>query len=123
MGKICGLLTVALALVIMLSSGCGVTGGETRTDSIQQAAMENDFDEVSKHLGNGVDPNETDARGRTALHYAAYTNDEAVAELLIKSGADVNARDNEGHTPLYYAVERDLPQVSEILERHGGEEE
>ena len=45
-----------------------------------------------------------DKDGRTALAYAAATNNHAVARILLKSGANATIPDASGHTPLMIAV-------------------
>jgi ankyrin repeat protein len=47
-----------------------------------------------------------DASGATALHYAAFSCDRELAELLLAAGADVNSRDaKHGATPTGWAAE------------------
>ena len=41
-----------------------------------------------------------DARGRSALHEAAFAGHAGIAAALLDAGADVHARDGEGRTPL-----------------------
>ncbi|PVH98433.1 hypothetical protein DM02DRAFT_46188 [Periconia macrospinosa] len=48
--------------------------------------------------------NEKDARGGTALHWAAKMVKEAAVRLLIERGADVNAKNDDGHTALHIAA-------------------
>ncbi|AIF81007.1 hypothetical protein I862_02220 [endosymbiont of Acanthamoeba sp. UWC8] len=59
----------------------------------------------------GLDINERDKEGRTALHIACALGDIRAAHALIKAGADINATDNCKRTPLHYAVLR-----SELVE-------
>ncbi|MBY0353930.1 ankyrin repeat domain-containing protein [Candidatus Babeliales bacterium] len=55
-------------------------------------------------LKKGVDVNEPDAQGRTALHYAASLGFVVGVELLCAHGATVWCQDNKGYTPLHCAV-------------------
>jgi ankyrin repeat protein len=51
-------------------------------------------------LAAGASINELDARGRTALHYAAAAGYTDVAKSLVEQGADLMAADTDGVTPL-----------------------
>ena len=45
-----------------------------------------------------------DARGRSALHEAAFAGHAGICQTLLDAGADANARDGEGRTPLLDAA-------------------
>lgn len=47
-----------------------------------------------------IDVNEKNARGWSALHFAAYHCQKEATSMLMKYGADVNCEDEEGLTPL-----------------------
>jgi ankyrin repeat protein len=81
-------------------------------------------------LRHAADPNATNRRGATPLHYAcdprpkaAGTWDPAaqvdIISLLVKSGASVNAVDRGGITPLHRAVRARSPHAVRELLRHG----
>ncbi len=53
-------------------------------------------------IERGADVNTIGNDGRSPLHQAVVTLEEAAREL-VKAGADINAQDNEGNTPLMYA--------------------
>lgn len=49
-----------------------------------------------------------DRSGRSPLHQACYTGDDAILRLLLKHGADVLLKDRKGDTALHIAVNRVL---------------
>ncbi|KAF8377087.1 hypothetical protein HHK36_030460 [Tetracentron sinense] len=55
-------------------------------------------------LKRGLDPNDSDNNGRTALHIAASMGSEKCVLLLLENGADPNSKDSEGNVPLWEAI-------------------
>lgn len=51
----------------------------------------------------------------TALHWAAYYNNIAVAAALLEKGADANAPDLVGRTPLYFALRWQSIKMTKLL--------
>ncbi|HEX2801101.1 MAG TPA: ankyrin repeat domain-containing protein, partial [Phenylobacterium sp.] len=71
---------------------------------------------VKAALAAGVDVNAPSGDGTTALHWAAYRNDLAIADLLIGKGAKVNAATDLGVTPLWIAASNSsTPMVERLL--------
>uniref|UniRef100_A0A7N0TBX2 Potassium channel n=1 Tax=Kalanchoe fedtschenkoi TaxID=63787 RepID=A0A7N0TBX2_KALFE len=68
------------------------------------ATMRGDDSLLQQLLKRGLDPNESDKNGRTALHIAAASGNENCALLLLDYGADPNSRDSEGSAPLWEAM-------------------
>ena len=67
-------------------------------------------------LANGADPNVTDDKGQTPLHFIAQKGvGKNQAKLLIEHGADPNARDDTGQTPLDYAKKAKRKSVADFL--------
>ena len=67
-------------------------------------------------LENGSDPNVTDDKGQTPLHFIAQKGvGKNQAKLLIEHGANPNARDNLGQTPLDYAKKAKRKTVATFL--------
>ena len=55
-------------------------------------------------LASGAGFNQTDQRGRTALHHCCATpGGKDVAGALMEVGAEVNLQDNDENTPLHLA--------------------
>jgi Ankyrin repeats (3 copies) len=65
-------------------------------------------------LDCGVNVNVKEA-GRTPLHYAALSGDEAVVELLLRNGEEIENKDYGRGTPLAYAIEKGSEAVSRLL--------
>jgi ankyrin repeat protein len=69
----------------------------------------------------GVDVNEKDGQGATALHIAAGYGYLALGKMLIAKGADVNAKAKDGSTPIQMAVQGGARESVELLAAKGAE--
>ncbi|XP_062206354.1 potassium channel AKT1-like isoform X2 [Phragmites australis] len=72
-------------------------------------------------LKRGLDPNESDNNGHTALHIAASKGNEQCIRLLLDYGADPNARDSEGKVPLWEALCEKHDAVVQLLVESGAD--
>ncbi|KAK4483657.1 hypothetical protein RD792_010858 [Penstemon davidsonii] len=72
-------------------------------------------------LKRGLDPNEADNLGRTALHIAASKGNENCVLLLLDFGANPNSRDLEGSVPLWEALFGMHKQVMKLLLDNGAQ--
>ncbi|GER35981.1 potassium channel [Striga asiatica] len=70
-------------------------------------------------LKRGLDPNESDNNGRTALHIAAAKGNENCVLLLLDFGADPNSRDSDGSVPLWEAMVNSHKPVVKLLSENG----
>lgn len=71
-------------------------------------------------LENGANPNATDNKGQTPMHFIAQKGvGKNQVALLIEHGADVNARDDAGLTPLDYAKKAKRKSVADYLAELG----
>ncbi|KAK4265137.1 hypothetical protein QN277_026226 [Acacia crassicarpa] len=70
-------------------------------------------------LKRGLDPDESDNTGRTALHVAASKGSENCAVLLLDYGADPNVKDCEGNVPLWEAILGGHQPVVKLLAENG----
>lgn len=68
-----------------------------------------------------TDVNATQADGATALHWAAYLDNETLAAKLVASGAAPGATNELGVTPLTLACENANPAMVELLLRAGAD--
>ena len=95
--RLFGTLGVAMCLSVAMS-------GQTPA-SVANAAMTGDREGVRAFLKKGLDVNEAQGDGTTALHWAAMKGDAEVAQMLIYAGANVRATTRLGaYTPLYLAA-------------------
>jgi len=107
---ICGL-SMAAALV--------AAGSDTR---LADAAMHDDKDTVRSLLKQKVDVNVAQGDGATALHWAAYQDDQEMAAMLLEAGANVKAVTREGAiTPLFMACTNGSPGMIAKLLRAGAD--
>ncbi|KAL8189630.1 hypothetical protein R6Q57_029196 [Mikania cordata] len=83
------------------------------------AALRGDDLLLQKLLERGLDPNESDNNGRTALHIAASQGNINCVLLLLDHGADPNSRDSEGNVPLWEAILGNHESVTTILKDNG----
>jgi ankyrin repeat protein len=72
-----------------------------------KAVKNNSPNGVTKLLnGGGINVNQANASGRTALWLASRDQQIRIMEKLLTAGVDVNKADNDGKTPLFIATER-----------------
>ena len=88
-----------------------------RNASLLRAAENGSVLGVRRQLAAGADPDASDRKGVTALHYAAGRADSPEAvKLLLDAKADPNLRDDyQGQTPLHLAVQADSPEAVKLL--------
>ena len=89
-----------------------------------QAAFGNNLADLKRLVLNGVDPNESDYDGRTAMHLAASEGHMEILEYLVEIRANIMCRDRFGGTPLEDAVRhnfdlRNADQVQALLRKQG----
>jgi len=104
------------AWVLCMVWGFGVAV-ETANFSAVEAAKIEDWQTLASLLRQGVDVNESQADGATALHWAAHWNNLEALESLIVAGANVNAENDYGATPLWVACANRHTNVVERLLR------
>jgi len=82
--------------------------------SIQQAAGRGNMEEVKAFIEKGVDLNEANRRGETALGAAVQTNRIEIVKLLLASGAKPDTP-SMGLPPLVNAILRQRPDIITLL--------
>ena len=52
----------------------------------------------------GGDVNAKDYQGFSALHFAAFRDNDVAAEILLDAGANIGSKDTQGNTPIWRLV-------------------
>ena len=102
---------VALTIVGLALFGAAVAGAQPVADAAKAA----DWDTVRALVSEGADVTVPQGDGTTALHWAGYWDEAAMAEALLRAGAHVNAANDLGVTPLWTACENGSPAMTRIL--------
>ncbi|KAK4257354.1 hypothetical protein QN277_006952 [Acacia crassicarpa] len=87
--------------------------------SLSFAALRGDDWLLHQLLNRGLDPNESDNKGRTALHIAACKGSLDNVMVLLDHGAYPNIRDYDGNVPLWEAIVGGHESVSKLLVENG----
>ena len=96
---------------------CGLAAGALDAAAAERAALiaavkAGDTAQLRRMLASAADPNEADADGTTALHWAVHRADLPGASLLLEAGAAVDAANRYGVRPTYLAAENgDAPML------------
>lgn len=93
----------------------------TRRPPLHAAVAGDHVNAVSELLECGVDVNQTDAEGRTAISAAAKLGYHDLCQMLILHGANVNTRSSRGGpTPFQKAKKYKHQDVADLLHEFGG---
>ncbi len=106
-------------LGVILGTAGAASAAEDAT--LADAAERGRAAEVRTLLDAGADVNGTQVDGMTALHWAVYHDDWAIATLLVQSGADVNAANRYGVTPVSLAATNTNARIVSLLLDAGAE--
>jgi ankyrin repeat protein len=108
--------TVVLPLALLAAASLPAVA--THAGGLADAAKGGAADTARALLEQRADPNDRDADGTTALHWAVHHDDLELAAALLDAGADPRAANRYGATPLYVASERgNAAVVTQLLER------
>ena len=72
-------------------------------------------------INHGIDINQTDRLGRTALHISCKNGNLTIVTLLLNNNANLNIKDSAGNTPLDNAIEYDYEIIVKKIKRHKAE--
>ena len=91
-------------LSVVFTSGMQLPDRPAQASEIADAVMNRDPAAVESLLGSGVNVNERQLDGATALHWAVLHDDFALATALLDAGAFPDAANRTGTTPLRLAA-------------------
>ena len=86
--------------MVFLLSAASLTGADAR---LADATEKMDRASIRTLLQQDIDVNAPQIDGMTALHWAAYQDDQETVKLLVRSGAHLRAANRYGVTPLSLA--------------------
>jgi hypothetical protein len=102
----------------------GGRAGTPAAETLLQAAKVGDVAEVRKVVALGVNVDERDADGDTALHWAAGNGHvEVLQVLVVELGADKEAKTANGQTALHWAVVNGHMEVMRVLVELGADKD
>ena len=99
-----------------------VNGAALKSDMLLVAAARtSDVAEVRRLIEQGVDVNQAEPDGATALHWASHQNDPEIVKLLLDAGAAVAVVNRYGVQPLSLAAENGNAVILELLLEAGAD--
>lgn len=105
---------------LLLDKGYQAKSGG-KTFPLWEAVQRRDFSIMRLLVDHGVDLNQQNNAGYTALHLAVQFGNPAFSELLLAASAEVNVQDKKGNTPLTYSVLENNLLTSQRLLQHGAD--
>ena len=114
----------SVALGLTFSAALFLTGAITPPGDapVADAVMRGDTVMLRQLIKEGVDVNEAQADGMTALHWAASRGDAKSTQTLVFSGARVDALTRNGnYTPLHLAARNGHAAAAKALLEHGAD--
>lgn len=101
-----------IAVLCFSAVACWAGSADTR---LIQAVKAQDETQTRALLQQKIDVNAPQGDGSTALHYAAYDDNLAIAQMLIRAGARADAANDLGSTPLHVACNNGSTAMVDLL--------
>src|SRR5579871_5483180 len=111
-----GIQVYAAAALLPVTMLLSVGGLRAASSEVADAAMKGNKDAVRALIAKKADVNAPQADGATAIQWAVYNNNLALADILIAAGANVKTPNREGATPLYLAsIQGNAAMIDRLL--------
>ena len=111
---------VGICAITLLVSASGLLA-RAADSPLATAAEKSDWAKVRQLLKQRTDVNAPQVDGMTALHWAAYHDDQQIVDVLIGAGANVKAVSRYGVTPLSLACTNGNGAMVERFLKAGGD--
>ena len=107
-------ISFSLVFIILISfTGC--------LGSFHQHSKRGDLIEVKKSVNSGININEKNGLGVTAVMWAAIYGKKDVVKYLVEKGANIHLKANNGMTVLLYATSRGHMEIAQYLIEQGAD--
>jgi ankyrin repeat protein len=111
----------ATALRIVLAALCAGGACAAQAGDLSRSLKAGDGAAARALLAERANPNDAEADGTTALHWAVHHGELELAKALLDAGAAVDARNRYGVPPLTLAAENGDAALTELLLAHGAD--
>ena len=95
--------------------------GSTVVSGLGSAAQDGQFERVQALLETGINVDQVDACGSTALTLAVCQSQERIVRLLLEHGALVNKTESNGSSALLLAAENGHQEIIKLLVENGAD--
>jgi ankyrin repeat protein len=85
------------------------------SQSLHAAVERGDVEQFQQLLRQGVNLNEQDSRGRTAILAATHANNSTIVKILLEAGADIHLKDHMQDNPFLYAGAEGRLEILKLL--------
>ncbi len=110
-------------LYVIQSNGELVQGYISITPALIDASIRCDVDQAKALLSDGLDVNQHDQRGDSALAWAVKRDCSPIVRLLLRQGVEVDSTSENGFTPYLWARLYNNQHMMQLLKRAGADTE
>ncbi len=108
-------------LPFLIAALCAMSASAASAGDLSSTLKLGDRAAARALLAERADPNDAEADGTTALHWAVHHGDVELAKTLLDAGAHVDARNRYGVPPLTLAAENGDAATVALLLEHGAD--